>query len=411
MTSAAGDPAAERGLGALGAALLDAGYATTDVSRILADASDASGRAVTVGVLPTAVFVTPPEGTPVHLSRAMGAMMTFEQVGAIATTARHAQDGRLEPDALPPRLAEVRSLPPRYPAWLAVLGSGLMSGGISVVFRTTWWAVALDLVLGMAVGLLLLGSARAPRLGPIVPFVAAFGVALVVYGAAAALDLGGVPLYVVAAPIVTLIPGASITNGVLEVAAGDTISGGSRLVSGALMWFTLALGIAGGAAVIGESPTHAAAGTFDAVPGWAAWPAIVALTLGVGLFFGAAVDLGVALLGSLALTYAIVSVGDLWLTSPVASGLAAALVLPATRLAEVVRPQWPSTVTFRPAFWLLVPGSLGLVAVSDLGGTGGTELLSEVATTVVALAIGVQLGALVSTAIQPRRTRAEPAAI
>ena len=87
----------------------------------------------------------------------------------------------------------------------------------------------------------------------------------------------------------------------------------------------------------------------------------------------------------------------------VASGVTAAIVLVATRLLERRRHELPAIVTFRPAFWLLVPGSMGLAALTNLAGpTPTTTLILTVAETVLAISIGVQVGAAISEALAGR---------
>jgi uncharacterized membrane protein YjjB (DUF3815 family) len=280
-----------------------------------------------------------------------------------------------------------------------------MSAGIAVVFRTTWWAVALDFALALAVGAALVYGGRVRGLLTVLPFVAAFAVSAVVYWLAADLRWGTtVTLFVVCAPLVVMIPGATITTGVVELAAGDVVSGGGRFVSGLIMWATLAVGIAAGAAV---ADRLAAGGSPVAVvTEWAVLPAVLVIALGVGMFFDASWSLTAVLAVVLSATYGVVALAQTFSSAPVASGIAAAVMFPVLRVVEVFRPRWPAAVTFRPAFWLLVPGSLGLVAITQAttdGRAGAPELLGSVVATVVAIAVGVQIGAVLAALVTPRR--------
>ena len=394
-------------LGELGACLLDAGYAVTDVQQVLRSVAAAHGRDdVTVGVLPSAVMIDDPRTTGSRLTNATGESLTFDQVAQVASLARSAEYGATSLTQVRARLGDVRAQPLRYPRAIAVFGSGLMSAGIAVVFRTTWWAVALDFVLALAVGAALIYGGRVRGLLTVLPFVAAFTVSVVVYGLAADLQWGAVTLFVVCAPLVVLIPGATITTGVVELAAGDVVSGGGRFVSGLIMWATLAVGIAAGAAVVDVPATTQDASPVAAVPGWAVLPAVLVLALGVGLFFDASWALTGVLAVALSATYGVVAVAQVVSSAPVASGIAAAVMFPLLRLLEALRPRWPAALTFRPAFWLLVPGSLGLVAITEVatdGRAGGQELLGGVVATVVAIAIGVQIGAVLGALVRPAR--------
>ena len=61
-------------------------------------------------------------------------------------------------------------------------------------------------------------------------------------------------------------------------------------------------------------------------------------------------------------------------------------------------------------FWLLVPGSLGLIAVSSLAthSSGSEDLIATTASTVLGLVIGVQVGAVVSEAFRSGPGRNAP---
>lgn len=392
-------------LGELGAAMLDAGYAVTDVALTLRTVGKTRGRTdLTIGVLPSAIMVDDPVVGRTRLVNSKGVALTFDQVAEVATIARSAEVAPEAGNSLGTRILAMRYRKPRFPTAVAILGSGLQSAGIAVVFRTTWWAVVLDFVLALFVGTALVLGAKVSGLMAVLPFLLTFAVSVVVYGSASQLELGAVTLFAVCAPLVILIPGATITTGVVELTAGDVVSGGGRFVSGLIMWATLAIGIAAGAAVVGVPATSQEPAMV--VPGWALVPAVVVLGLGVGLFFDASWSLTGVLVVVLLVTFGVVTLAQTVAAGPVASGIAAAVMLPALRLLEVYRPRWPAAVTFRPAFWLLVPGSLGLIAISELATATGQmdaqSLLGDVIATVVAISLGVQIGAVVSALIRPR---------
>ena len=55
----------------------------------------------------------------------------------------------------------------------------------------------------------------------------------------------------------------------------------------------------------------------------------------------------------------------------------------------------PSLVTFLPAFWLLVPGAVGLIGVTEIVGadhTIGAEDLATALTSIASIALGVLIG-------------------
>lgn len=66
-------------------------------------------------------------------------------------------------------------------------------------------------------------------------------------------------------------------------------------------------------------------------------------------------------------------------------------------LVELRRPQLARLVLFLPAFWLLVPGSLGLVGVTELA--AGRESAGQVALGVLGVVIAISLGLLVGSSL------------
>ena len=69
----------------------------------------------------------------------------------------------------------------------------------------------------------------------------------------------------------------------------------------------------------------------------------------------------------------------------------------------------PAIVSFTPAFWLLVPGALGLVGVAALlnGDSTGASTLMTTIETMVAIALGVLVGRALSIVVS--RTARRPA--
>jgi uncharacterized membrane protein YjjB (DUF3815 family) len=80
----------------------------------------------------------------------------------------------------------------------------------------------------------------------------------------------------------------------------------------------------------------------------------------------------------------------------VLSALVGALLMTPVAVQVATFRSGPSTlVSFLPAFWLLVPGALGLVGLTQLLGpdrTAGLQSLVTTAATMIAIAFGVLLG-------------------
>ena len=109
-----------------------------------------------------------------------------------------------------------------------------------------------------------------------------------------------------------------------------------------------------------------------------------------------------------------------------AAGVAAgAALLAATVIQRRSRRGFPAFVIFEPVFWLLVPGSLGLVALTeefaardaaltkqaDTGGgqtssvinlTTGTDVLTVAAGTIIAITIGMLIASAIARVVPAR---------
>jgi len=414
-----------RGLGELGTLLLDAGYAVTDAHRAVASAADGGGRAdIATEVFPTLVFVDDPDADGTRMTVAPGRSLTYGQVSAAGRLAADASQGEVPLDELAARVEAIETSVSRFPVWATLLGSGLMSAGIAVVFGAPWWAVAASIVLGMGVGVALGALGRSPRAAAAAPFFAALLVSLAIWALGTLIGAHEIPLFAVCGPLAILIPGTTITNAVLEVSGGDLVSGGGRLVSGLVTWALLAAGVLVtvvwfGSEIDGQDlvlPTGSAA-TQDALGFWAqipsaglSWAGAAAVAIGFGLYFSAPATLTVGITAVLLFSYAVLGVAQPFFGGPVAGGVSAGVTLIASRVIERLHPRWPSVVLFRPAFWLLVPGSLGLVTAlgfaADAPSPGQAGL--KVVVSVIAITIGIQIGALVAEVILPYRRGQHP---
>ena len=70
--------------------------------------------------------------------------------------------------------------------------------------------------------------------------------------------------------------------------------------------------------------------------------------------------------------------------------------------AELVHRQLPRLVVFLPSFWLLVPGSLGLIGASEVAIVPGerSTVAFDVVGVILAIAMGLLVGSVVSRALR-----------
>ena len=147
--------------------------------------------------------------------------------------------------------------------------------------------------------------------------------------------------------------------------------------------------------------------------------ALVLLMLAAGLGLPMSEDLVLLVVGYLASTgivdpwitlvlvvaYAGQVVGGVLFGAVVSSFVGALLMTPVAMLAAVRRSGPPFLVTFLPGFWVLVPGSLGLVGVTSALDASTTRALTTIVTTgvsMVAICLGVLAGLALGGLLQRR---------
>lgn len=396
-------------LGDLGVLLLECGTSVTDVRGTLEQVSRRTlpDSPVEFAILPEMVMVSRPgaaSATTTVIGK--GAALTFRQSAKASRLVRDLESGALPLDAAPARMAAIRATPRRMPGLQSLIGCGLLAGSLAALFRCPWWAIVLALIVGLLVGGLTLLMMRVRAAAAVAPFVSAFVSTILVGTAANALDLSPVPLFAVCAPIAILVPGALITNALLELTSTDIVTGASRLMYGLIMLAFMAAGVFAGATLTGMHIDSASAALVgDAVqltndhsgwgslpPLWVAWIAVVILAIGIGLAFGSGFRLTVVCVVVMTGTYAVLAVLSPVMGNVVATGVAGALLFVAARVLERVTLAVPATVSFQPAFLLLVPGTIGLVSLASFD----TQAVTTALMMFLSLSIGTKVGALLA---------------
>ena len=170
-----------------------------------------------------------------------------------------------------------------------------------------------------------------------------------------------------------------LTTATVELASGEMVGGASRLVFGAVQMLLLAFGIVAGAQLVGL-PSEAVLGDSSAnlLGWWAPWLGVVVFGVAAGLYFSAPPGAVRWLMVVLISAWSGQVIGGILVGSDV-SGFFGALVMTPIALAIARLPGGPpSQVTFLPAFWLLVPGALGLIGVTEIIGNPATAGISRI---------------------------------
>jgi uncharacterized membrane protein YjjB (DUF3815 family) len=186
---------------------------------------------------------------------------------------------------------------------------------------------------------------RVEAIGYLLPTICSFLVSLIVFTFNNHWHVGVDSLRALAAPLATFLPGAAITLAVIELSTHHVVSGASRLVAGFLQIAQLAFGILIDAQVAGIAETNLVTIEINRLGAWAPLLGVLVYGLGAMLYFG-----------------------------PPTSFLPWMMLL--------------------PGFWLLVPGSLGFMGVTQLLGTHSTAVFTATLIAMMSIAVDVQSGLL-----------------
>ncbi|SDD36525.1 Uncharacterized membrane protein YjjP, DUF1212 family [Mycolicibacterium neoaurum] len=383
-----------RFLARLGAAMCAANYPVTLVRQTLDRTAARFGVRNDGIALPNHVQVVGPDGsggTAVHGAR-VDADLRFDQIFPLARLVSDALAGRVSAEQGENRLDAIGAATRRYPSWVTVLGYGIQSAGLSLVLEPTFLNVLAALALGAMVGGLLVAGQRVPILAQLVPAISAFAVASICIVAALKLDLDHVGLRALIPPLAVFLPGAAITLAVIELTSRDVIAGTSRLIAGFVQIIQLAFGILIATQLLGMREDQLSSEAVNHIGPWAPWLGVALYSLGVLLFLAPPVSFLPWLLLITYTAFTAQYAGDLLLGS-YASGFCGGLALTLVALAVSRRRGAPPAITMiLPGFWLLVPGSMGLIGVTELFGADGDSALPATLISMISVAFGLQAG-------------------
>jgi uncharacterized membrane protein YjjP (DUF1212 family) len=378
----------------LGAALNRAGepvYLVQD--RLTAVARAYGADHATVTAFPTYLTVTLGRGTPtaIALVTTLSGTPRLEQFAAFEVLLTQAERAEISPREGLDRLEAIRSQTPRFERLRSIAGYAILAMGICLVLGPAPREVAAAAVLGALVGVLRRLMSGQATLALLTPVIAAFAVSAL---SALAVDheLAGLGMRPMVAALVVFLPGVTLTTAVLELSAGQMISGASRLVAGLVQLALLAFGILAGMEAVGIPRTSILFGTEALLGAWSSWLGVVVFAIGV--LVADAVP-GRALPSLLLVLYAAwgAQVAASMLLGGYVAALIGSMVMTLTaRAVERFPGSLPGRAAFVPGFWLLVPGALGLIGLTRFAGGAGPHELLVTTGSIFAVAIGVLCG-------------------
>ncbi len=400
----------------LGEAMIDAGAPVTHAQTVLHDVSDRLGVAdAEIVALPTLLMVSVPGSGSVQTAVAAAgtASLRLDQVDAVYQVVDDATTGRLAPDDGLDRLHEIRTSTPPLGWMVRTAGYVLLTLGLSLVLGGDAADLVLAAVLGLGVGLVQLTAHRYPMAYTVfAPVACSFGVSVVVLLVTRAAPGIGV-FAVLVAPIITFLPGALLTTSAIELATGQMISGAGRLAAGSMRLVLLAVGIVLAAQLVGVPASSVdAAASADPLQTLAPWIGVAVFGVGVLLYYCARPASFWWILLVLYVAYAGQVIGGLLVGGVLSAFVGAAVMTPVAMFAARRPDGPPAMVSFLPAFWLLVPGALGLLGVTSFlaeDRVQGVATLVTTTATMVAIALGVLVGLAAAGALVQLRRLTGPA--
>ena len=378
----------------LGAAMNAAGepvYVVQDRLTRMAAAYGAS--AATVSAFPTYLMVTMGRGEPavVELTTSLGGSPRLDQIAALDHLLQDAERGAVGPSDGLRQLAAIRELRPRFGRLQSIAGYAVLTMGLCLILQPAPLDVAAAAMFGALVGVLRSLGQSQQTLLVLMPVIAAFSVSAL-SALAVNEELLEPGMRAMVAALVVFLPGATLTTAVLELAAGQMVSGASRLVSGCVQLALLSFGILAGIEAVGIPSSRVLFGREELIGSWAPWLGVFVFAVGVMVANSAPARSFPGLLVVLYVAWTAQVLGN-----AVLGGYASALVgATAMTVAAVAVSRFPSAMpahaSFLPGFWLLVPGALGLIGLTELAGGGGGQDLVATVGSIFAIALGVLCG-------------------
>jgi len=370
-----------------------ANYPVTMVHRVMEQTARAYGLDHAFLALPNYVQVGSATGEGIYIANP-DFNVRYDQSFPLAKLVARAPSGSVDPADGMAELDRIRNLDKRFPVWITVIGYAVQSVGLALILQPTPWSLYGAATLGLLVGVLTVIGRRNEAVGYMLPTVCAFIVAYIVFKFESRWHVGTDSLRALAAPLATFLPGAAITLAVIELATNHVVSGASRLVAGFMQIAQLAFGILIAAQIAGIPDANLITTQLNRLGPWAPFLGVLVYGLGIWLNFAPPAKF----LPWMALML-YVAYGGQWVANHLlgsyASGFGGGLTLILFALAISHRPNTPPTMSLVvPGFWLLVPGSLGFMGVTQLIGTHSSTVFTATLISMMSIAIGVQTGLL-----------------
>jgi uncharacterized membrane protein YjjP (DUF1212 family) len=375
------------------------GDAVSEVQEQLRAIAAAHGyRRARVAVFPTLLIVAlnPAESAgfrTIDSSR----QLRLDQASDAIRLGRAAAARRVAPHDALAELDRILASRSRFGTVAYIASHGVLTLGLGLLIHPAAVDLWVYVGLGVLVGAMKAWSAGRNAGGYLLPIVAAALVSAIAFLAHGGNDAASLRLTI--PPLVTFLPGALLTMATVDLAMGETITGASRFVAGLLQLALLAIGIVVGAEIVGNPHAGPVAGdAADTLGTWAPWAGVLVFGVGVYVHNSAPRRALPWLLVVLLAAWAGQLAGKHVIDATLSGFVGAAVMVPVAHLVGRVRTAPPAHVMFLPAFWLLVPGTIGLIGITEIVGDNSQAGSANLGTALVAIP-AVALGILVGTMI------------
>lgn len=384
----------------LGKALTGAGISVTAVQSILEDITEAYNVKAEIIVFPTALLIKlgNEESSPLTAANQLPGSLPLHQVSELYELIYQAEKAEISPVEGKKRIKEILSEKHRFGRVGIFIGYILFAIGLGMLLQPTSQQLIASGGSGAIIGLLLILNRDRPRFALILPVIAALLVSTFLFwGIKQELIAGSIAVLIPA--LAYFLPGATFTTGMFELASGNIVSGSSRVIYGVAILFLLLFGVLIGMQIIGLPQQEViATPAVNMFKGWI--PFVGILIFAVGMYFFMSIrdkDLPWIIL-VLYIAFFGQQFGNYFIGGFSGAFLGSFLMTISGTLVGRSPIRTPSFVSILPAFWVLVPGSLGFISVASLIGQNyfsAVNNLTGVVMTVVAISLGLLVGAAI----------------
>ncbi len=391
----------------LGKALTASGISVVDITSILEKIADAYDIKAEILVFPTMILIKigEHESAPLNAANQKPGLLPLNQVSEIYELIYRAEAAEITLDEAKKCLRKILSEKHQFGPIGILIGYILFSMGIGMLLQPTVEQLIVSGVLGAIVGILLILSRNRLRFLLILPVIAAFIVSsLFLWGVKGGLITGSVTMLLPA--LAYFLPGATLTTGMFELAYGEIISGASRVIYGTAILFLILFGVLVGIQITGIPPQSLLiANSVNGLGWWAPYLGVLIFAVGMYLFMSirnkdmpwVILILYIAFFGQ--------QIGNHFVGGFFGAFSGSLLMAISGTIIERRDHKTPSFVSVLPAFWILVPGSLGFISLATFVTQNYFAAITDatlVAMTIVAISLGLLLGAVITEPLKER---------